>query len=379
MTLTCARHTAAIFDRGGTNRISPIMQLSLVRYSRVRDDMSQGMIVVSEPDEECMPYLQTTSPNRSELVIFRDNDRVWEGPITLITVQGSQWVFEAKDITYYMHRTVLEFVHDNGAYWIDGKPRVWVDNTGPAVDRAVSVITTEFNRDKENPTVMEPVYNVVPFIRTVRADPISLEAETHRVTEKYQMTVLDDLEALATRGGLDYTVVGRSIILNDTRVPLGQTPPMTEQDFIGEVVVSMYGFDSFTEVYTTGDNGMYGHAGGIDPYYGELQYCESMVDEDSTEKPSQNSLDNAAEYNMSGKLPVPVVVRLPDNTQVNPNGNLSFEHLVPGVRIPLRANFRGTILTQMQKLNTVSVEETPEGETITVSMVTAPKERTLED
>lgn len=355
------------------------MQLGLVRYNRVRDDMSQAMVVISEPNADCLPSMKAASPNRSELVIFRDSERVWEGPVTLITRQGSQWVFEAKDITYYMHRTVLEFVHDNGAYWIDGSPRVWVDNTGPAVDRAVSVITSEFNRTKENPAEVDVVYNVVPHIVTVRADPISLEAETSRVTEKYQMTVLDDLEAMASRGGLDYTVVGRSIILNDTRVPVGQTPPVTEDDFIGEVIISMYGFDSFTEVYTTGDNGMHGHAGGVDPYYGELQYCESMVDEDSTEKPSQNSLDNAAEYNMYGKLPVPVVVRLPDNTQLNPNGVLSFEHLVPGVRIPLRANFDDTVLTQMQKLNTVNVEETPEGETITVSMTTAPKERVLEE
>lgn len=379
MALTCARHTAALFDRGGMKRISPIMQLGGVRWNRVRDDMSQAQIVIPEPNAECLPALLSASPNRTELVIFRDEDRVWEGPITLITSQRSQWVIEAKDITYYLHRTVMEFEHDNGAYWVDGDPRVFVNHIGPAVDRAVAVVTTELNRVKENPLLMDPVYNVVPHIVTIRATPTSLEAKTSRVTSPYQMTVLDDLEAMAARGGLDYVVVGRSIIFNDTRVPVGQTPPVTENDFLGEVVVSMYGFDSFTEVFTTGQNGMYGHAGGIDPYYGELQYCESMVDEDSTEPPSQNSLDNAAQYNTYGKLPVPVVVRVPDNTTLNPNGVLNLEHLVPGVRIPLRADFGGTTLTQMQKLDSVSVQETPEGETINVTMTTAPKERAVEE
>lgn len=379
MALTCARHTAALFDRGGMNRLSPIMQLGHVRWNRVRDDMSQAQIVIPEPNEECLPFLRSMSPNRTELVIFRDTERVWEGPITLTTIQGTQWAIEAKDISYYLHRTVMEFEHNNGAYWVDGDPPTFVDNTGPAVDRAFDIITEELNRVKENPLLVDPVYNVVPHLVTVRADPVTLEAETSRVTEPYQMTVLDDLEALAARGGLDYVVVGRSIILNDTRVPVGMTPPVTEDDFLGEVIISMYGFDSFTEVFTTGENGMHGHAGGVDDYYGEIQYCESMIDEDSTEPPSQNSLDNAAEWNMYGKLPVPVVVRLPDNTAINPNGVLSLEHLVPGVRIPLRADFDGTVLTQMQKLNTVSVEETPAGEVITVSMTTAPKERAEEE
>ena len=56
------------------------------------------------------------------------------------------------------------------------------------------------------------------------------------------------------------------------------------------------------------------------------------------------------------------------------------EDLVPGINIPLRASLTAIELVQMQKLNTVKFEFTPdEGEIITISMTTAPRERVEDD
>jgi hypothetical protein len=78
--------------------------------------------------------------------------------------------------------------------------------------------------------------------------------------------------------------------------------------------------------------------------------------------------------NVIGKNPPPTLVRLPENTLLNPNGVLNIQDLVPGVHIPLRASLFSIDLIQMQKLNTVSVTETGEdGEQITISIGPAPK------
>ena len=370
-------YTAAIFDRGGKNRLGVITPLARVVWERVRDTISTAEIITAQPTMKCLNLLKEVQANRHELVIFRGSKRVWEGPITLITREGDTVSIAARDVFHYAYRTAMHNTYSNALPWdgVDFTTRVT-----PVVDRAVRVLTQEFARAKENVAVCNPVYNVVPHIRTVRHSNIALESRTRRVTEPYMLTVYDDIDSMAQNSGLDYTVVGRSIIFNETRVPLGRTQPVTERDFIGSPIVSSYGMDSFTRVFTTGDAGMYGEAGGIDPYYGELEYVEQMFDEDSQEAPTQNSLNSAAVYNMYGKLPVPTVVRLPDGTRLNHNGTLRMEDLVPGINIPLRASLTAIELVQMQKLNTVKFEFTPdEGEIITISMTTAPRERVEDD
>ena len=149
---------------------------------------------------------------------------------------------------------------------------------------------------------------------------------------------------------------------------------VTEADFIGEVVVTSYGMDGATRAYTTGDAGMCGVAGGVDPFYGEWEIIEQMFDEDTEVPPTQNALDNAADFNLLGKNPPPTVVRLPENTLLNPNGSLTLRDLVPGVHIPLRASLFSIDLMQMQKLNSMKVTETgADGEQITISLVPSPK------
>lgn len=366
-------YTAAIFDRGGKKRLGVITPLSRVTWSRVRDTWSEAQIITAQPTMKCLNLLKEVQCNRHELVIFRGSQRVWEGPITLITREGDTVSISARDVMHYVYRTAMHFAYNNGPAW-DGVD--FINKASPVVDRAVRVLTQEFARAKENLAVCDPVYNVIPHLKTVRHTDISLESRTRRNTQPFMLTVFDDIDSMAQNGGLDYTVVGRSIILNETRVPIGQTQPVTEKDFIGSPIVSSYGMDSFTIAITTGDAGMHGTSGGIDPYYGELEYVEQMFDQDTPEPPTQNSLDNAARYNMYGKLPVPTVVRMPDGTRVNPQGTLRLEDLVPGVRIPLRASLTAIELVQMQKLNTVKVESTPEnGEVIAISMTTAPKER----
>lgn len=63
-----------------------------------------------------------------------------------------------------------------------------------------------------------------------------------------------------------------------------------------------------------------------------------------------------------------MVVRVPDNTTLNPNTVISIQHLVPGVAIPLRSVGTLRQVVQTQKLDSVSVVEEAGKETISITL-----------
>ena len=200
------------------------------------------------------------------------------------------------------------------------------------------------------------------------------DARTAARTLPYEMTVFEHVDNYAARGGLDYTVVGRSILFFDVHQRIGQTPMVTADDFIGDPVITQYGMELATYVAMTDGKGNFGSAGGVDPYYGEWEILHQAYDEDAQganpeDPPSVEELRSQARRTyLQGSKP-PLVVRVPDNTSLNPNGVLTISDLVPGVWIPLSASLPGRTVSQMQKLDSMTVEETAEtGEDIKVTL-----------
>ena len=79
-----------------------------------------------------------------------------------------------------------------------------------------------------------------------------------------------------------------------------------------------------------------------------------------------------ADRNIRGRWPTPVVVRVPDNSTLNPEVNLSIQHLIPGVWIPLRATQTVRAVAQWQKLDEVNVVVEGDNEQVQVVMSPAP-------
>lgn len=354
MPLGCENHTAAIYDRGGFTRLGAVDLLTSVAWSRVRDDISTASITTSSPSMECLRLLEQVEPGRHELVIHRGSERVWEGPITLIADSSTAVTIEAKDVMHYAYRTVMHAEYNNNSVSAGGTGATSV------VQRAQLVLTTELARKE----ALTPPINVVPYITAILGDD---DARTTRKTFAYQSSVYQDLDSMAARAGLDYTVVGRRIILFDTHRRIGQTPVVTEKDFIGPIVASTYGMQLATRAWTNDGAGNAGVAGGIDDYYGEWEIVDTAYDEEQTAAPTPTELTSQAVRNLKGKNPTPILLRIPDGTRVNPNGVLSMSVLVPGVWVPLRATLLRRNGTQMQKLNVLSVVETHAGEVITVT------------
>jgi hypothetical protein len=85
------------------------------------------------------------------------------------------------------------------------------------------------------------------------------------------------------------------------------------------------------------------------------------------------ALRSQAHRNLQGHNPSPIQVRVPDNSQLNPNISIGINELVPGVWIPLRSDVTCKTLVQWQKLDSVTVTEaTGSAEQVTVVMSPAP-------
>jgi hypothetical protein len=369
--LGCKQHKAFIYDRGGVRKIGALGNLSLVRWERRRDDVSQATVRIPVPSKECLTSVGLAESGRAELVLFRGDDRVWEGPLTHITTEGSTIELQARDVMHYVNRTIMRAEYDNRH-----------PNNSLALDRVKRIMNAEMARKE----ALDPPANILPWVEYVYASsPGVTDAGTSSHTLPYESTVFNHIDALAARGGLDYTVVGRKIIFFDVHQPLGQTAQVTAKDFIGDPIITQYGMELATAVTFTDGKGHWGTYGGDDPYYGEWEMLFQAYDENAEpdpnnpvgpdDVPSTAELVSQARRTWAQGSRPPLVVRVPDNTSLNPAGSLAISDLVPGIWIPLSATLPGRSVSQMQKLDNMQVEETAAGgENIKVTLSPAPQE-----
>lgn len=371
MALSCEKHSAAIYDRGGKRKIGDLDPISRVKWERRRDDPSTASVYIASPGIECQKVLGLVEAGRVELVIFRGTERVWEGPVMRVAYQGASVEVEARDVMVYLVRTIMRHEYDNR-----------FPNVSKVLDRIKRINIAELARKE----ALDPPVNVLQHIQYIYATAGQAEdAKTASHTLPYEMTLFNHIDSYAARGGIDYTVVGRSIMFFDVHQRIGQTPMVTGDDFIGDPVITQYGMELATYVAHTDGKGHYGDAGGVDPYYGEWEVLHQAYDEDAQgadpeDLPSVAELEDQAQRTLKAGIRPPLVVRIPDNTRLNPNGVLTIADLVPGVWIPLSASLPGRSLNQMQKLDNMSVEETASGgEVIKVTLSPAYAEAFVEE
>lgn len=367
MALTCERHEAFVYDRGGVDRIGVLDGLMSVEWSRDRDEVTTAKVTVSQRfSTQCDRTIGLLAAGRHELVVFRGGVRVWEGPITHLEYRQDRAVVTARDVTHYLSRMIMRGEYDNS-----------YPNIGSVVERVYRIIRAESVRFE----AQVPPINIRQYVTAHYSDD---DAGTSSHTLPFHSTVYEHMDNLAARGGLDYTVIGRSIHLWDVRNPaLGQTATLSESDFIGDTIITEYGMDLCTVAAMTDGKGNYGVVGQADDFYGIVEKVETAYDEEtgddwdeesSAEPPSEAEMRSQAQRMLN--VPPPLVVRVPENSTLNPNGTLAINELVPGIFIPLQASLPGRTVSQMQKLDALTVKESAdEGETIQVTLSAAPNPR----
>jgi hypothetical protein len=393
--LGCGHHRVFIYEQGGERLVGEINSLSQIQWTRKRDDISNCLINTTGFDEDCGRLLGEARSWQHELVVFRDEERVWEGPITRITYQINNVEIEAKDVMNYVYRRVMRQGYNDSYHCLAVHPV-----TGDCLPGAQLGLSTVVNRAAR--IIIDALGrgdpNVLGYL-TILTN--AGDARQSRIVADYSKTAWEEVDDLAATAGLDYVTVGRRIILWDTHNPIGKLPEMRDEHFSDPVIVTEYGMNLANYFAVTDGNGVWGAAyplGTVPPdqpigagqvgafgYYGPIeQLASSYGDSDAgaAEDPTvltpealaqmQASMARQAARNIAHRWTTPLIVRVPDNSSIHPGVNLGINQLIPGVWIPLRATQTNRTVAQWQKLDSVTVIEDGTGEKVQVVMSPAP-------
>lgn len=375
--LGCGRHRAYIFDRGGLVERGEVTKFTSLTWNRKRDDISNASIVVDNYDPDLADLLGKTRSWIHELVIYRDDERVWEGPFVHREMRGaSQVTYTAWDVMAYPYRRILRQGY-NDSYKKAAGVQIGIKTV---VERAGMILVNALS-------YADP--NVLPYLTLIKTGE---DAQESRIVPDYTKTVWQDLDDMAANAGLDYTVAGRRIILWDTHTFIGQTKEMRDGDFTEELIVTEYGMNLANYFGVTDGQGAWGAAWPLGANgsnwleaYGPVEMLASGYGDTATttdnaaQTPAalaelREKLTSQARRNIGHRWPTPLVARVPDNSGLKPDVNVTINQLIPGIWVPLRVENTVQPFAQMQKLDSVTVTEAVEGETHTetVAVVMSP-------
>lgn len=380
-------HTALIYDRGGKNRWRQLVDLTSVRWGRTRDAFTDSEIVVS--GRSCLAQasiLTGIQPRRHELVIWRGKERVYEGPIHEVATFRDRAVIRARDIGAYLDGTALSQDYP----WDTGEPVPGLQSA-LMTERVREIVGYELTEPYDmivgtggaatTVTVprwetIDPPINVLAHADIRRSETLLTRSETLA----FEMTVGEHLANLA-EGGLDFTTVGRRLVVWDSATSIGRTRVVTDADFDGDFEIIMAGGQHFSISHVSAqrdDTGedtdpgdpvpSVGNAGGENDYYGVWTNIVSLASEDGAPDPTQDALNSQAQRDQVGRTPVPTEIRVPQGSTLRTSPTLGINELVPGTTIPVRAEMNIRRIQQDQRLDAMTVTETAEGEKIAVTL-----------
>ena len=384
-----ARHKVRIFDRGGKTPVTSLIDLAEVSWGRVMDSISVTDITLSGRACEAQAVdLRKIEPRRHEMVVYRGRERVWEGPIVRSESYGSSFKVSAIDVLGYLQFTALS--------------QDWpAPPVGPTlmVDRIEQIIRHELTTDyvmmtNDGPVVVTRWENLDPPINVLAYLEVGPGVtHTTAATEAFQKTVGEHMHDLGQSIGVNYTTVGRKIVVWDGE--LSSTRTLTEKDFNGDLGVIKDGSSMHTISHTSaqqqeqGAPPMVGHAANDLSYYGPWEAIATVEDTGGTTSSSDDSgsgsgsgssssgasyaskisaLNSQARRDLYGLYPVPAQLKTPDGSSFVLSDTLGINDLVAGTNVPVRAVHNITPVSQLQRLRSLKVTETPQGETITGSL-----------
>ena len=374
--LGCGDNRVFVYARGGLHRLGEITEKVQVKWSRVRDDISEATVQIGGWSDDCGQLLAALRTWQMELVVFRDNgdsgpQRVWEGPITRLTYEKDAVEVAAHDCMAYVYRRILRLGF-NDAFQVGGGGLTTVTR------RAAWVIQNALSYDDPNMLAYMQVLDLPD------------DARNSRVVPEYSTTAWALVDDFAAKAGLDYVTVGRKIVLWDTHGPIGLLPEMRDGDFGTPPIVTEYGMQLANYYAVTNNNGVWGAADrfvdGSPEFYGYIEMLSSAYGESDAAASAEvltpearleleATLTEQASRNIAARYPAPLVARVPDNSTLNPELSVGINQLIPGVHVPLRSDSTLRPVTQMQKLDRIEVTQNDKGEQVTATLSPAPRSR----
>jgi hypothetical protein len=293
---------------------------------RELDDVSQASARIELAVAQlagCCQLLADVFPWEHELQLMRDGQEVWAGPVTATSFSPNSIVVEASDLFVWFERRLL----DEGFDMEDDLAAIFEQTVKAALRR------------DESPNVSISTADTGVFGR--------------RIVENDGLQRAADLLRELSRTAVDFTVVGRQILVGGTDLAVGVPLVLTEEDFEDNVTVSFPGMDLASEVKVYGASSELAQtAGGVNPTVGLVQLVEQEPDiEDNA------SLFAAAEGRLELLSDRPFAV----SGTLKPSASVPFRALVPGSRFDLRLTLGCLTFWRDARLHSVSVDVDDDG------------------
>lgn len=339
----CGSHSAVVLDRNGAT-LAVADVLTECEWNRVLDGTSSARALI-QPDSDCCGRLGRIGSWRSRLVIYRDGQYVWDGPVTDVKWRLGEVEVLAEDLS------------------------VWLDDRVPHASRAftsvdLSEIAEWLIDDGFAPDDPGHVVEIVG-----KAGVTGSRSYTAGIGQTG-----DHLRQLA-EAGIDYTVIGNKILLlpETFLVSVGR---LSDADLPEGLEVGEDGKALVTRWIVEGsdDSGVIGSDGGTDPYYGLHERYIQM-----TEITDVASATQAAQARRRTTSQVPVFIDTQQVT-ISPLAAIDVPSLVPGWALDVTSASTCRQVTQRLKITGVRVTEnggdddTPGSESVQVQVAAAATE-----
>jgi len=346
---------AVITDRGGVTRIGPVSELLELTITWARDDIGTAAlrVAVTPGTQEFLSDLRT---GRHELVLYRNGERVFEGPLTRLNYTRTEVLITASDVAWYLSRRALQYTYDRTA-----------PNQESAVRLCGKVLADHY------PAADDP-FHIGQYVTLLTTDDDARTASLHAAGSK---TVWELLDQFGQTGGLDYVVRGRRIVIADTNTRMHVSPQMGNEDFASDLEVVEYGSELATRQYSSNNRGANGVAVAdsrwVD-YYGYIDKVSNSDTEEEGEGEQQpvQELAQAAQRSLNTSHPSPVDILVPANSLVIPGSASEFNDLLPGSWVPVQSTLTPRKVFQWQRIDTTYVTYDQEKEELRISMSKAP-------
>jgi hypothetical protein len=331
--LGMGQHRAFVRERNGGTVLG---ELDLISgdWQRVLDAVSTASVaanVSGSAGRACCRIVSQIQATRHELVIYRNNLEAWVGVLSQPSDGYDAVTLSASDLTWwYGHRVIHS------------------DHTFTATDAADVFVA--YSDDALSP---DPVgLTVVPTSTGVVGD-WSVLASDYR----YASDVIGEL----LRTAVDLTVVGRRVYVGGTEVPADPIVRLNDGHFKSFPTVDELGDSAANVVYVRCANGIVGTYGAADATYGLL---EKIFDEQTI---TDQTVADAAAKTRWDLLHAPPLV-LSGSAVLNASAPVTLDELVPGARVRLELSGLCRPVVEDQRLSSVQVSFTPEGEDVAIEL-----------
>jgi hypothetical protein len=321
--LSCANYSLWIAQRGGTKLVCKL-DVAGISFNRALNGYSEANITVAM-NAKCANALSSVNPWQHELLIFRDEQMVWCGPLIQIrySPSTSRIHLYARDLWAWTHKRLIEIQgEDYDVEEVDAK------------DVFEWILNHAYNKQPWNMT-----WNLSPTgIPITRYYPGFTEPD--RWGGQY-LNCGQELEDISTYG-VDFTVINRtlyggSLVVNP---PRDITLKIADQNWVKAPDIAVNGAEMSTRTAVAGGSGgyygfyddqMYIVESDSDTEFGLLETFitkPELDDEDTTVLPNAITQEAAGRH-----LLLSQPIALIQGGQLSGNSPFDFNDLIPGMPI----------------------------------------------